>query len=372
MHALGLAQLLLLGAAVAALPLAWAWVRGDADKYRRLVWVTTFLTFDLILFGAFTRLTDSGLGCPDWPGCYGHSNPVAALDQIRAAERALPDGPVTLVKAWIEMLHRYFAMGVGALITALMILAWTGRRRFGRSPWPATALFALVCVQGAFGAWTVTLKLMPLVVTVHLLLAIVLLCALGLIGARMREATPALPRRPVLPRAAALALILVAVQIALGGWVSTNYAVLACQDFPLCNGAWIPEMEFGRAYDLTRPLGRNDDGSLLPVQALVAIHWVHRTFAWIVLGVLAWLCLLLWRDGDRAPWLRRQALTLAGLALLQVGTGISNVVFAWPLAVAVIHNGGAAAMALVLALLNFRLAGGARRASRAAPADAAA
>lgn len=355
MSLLALAQLLLVGLAVASIPLAWVWVKSDADKYRKLVWVTAFLTFDLIMFGAFTRLTDSGLGCPDWPGCYGHSNPLAAAEHIRAAEAAMPTGPVTVTKAWIEMLHRYFAMGVGALITVLMVLSWVRRARFDRSPWPATALFALVCVQGAFGAWTVTLKLMPVVVTVHLLLGVVLLCALAVVGERMRADPASAPVRAGLRVPAALALGLVVAQIALGGWVSTNYAVLACQDFPRCNGAWMPEMEFARAFDLTRPLGMNDDGSLLPVQALVAIHWVHRAFALVVIASLAWLCIGLWRASAQEPWLGGYARALAGLTILQVATGVSNVVFAWPLAVAVMHNGGAAAMALTLALLNSRL-----------------
>jgi heme a synthase len=135
-----LLQLFALGAVVAAGPLAYVWVKADANKYRKLIWVTMFLTFDLIVFGGFTRLTDSGLGCPDWPGCYGKSNPLAAVKEIRAAEAASPLGPVTMTKATIEMIHRYLAMGVGALILTLLVLAWTQRRREGESPWPATLL----------------------------------------------------------------------------------------------------------------------------------------------------------------------------------------------------------------------------------------
>ena len=351
-----LLQLGFLGLLTASIPLLWVWVKGDADKYRKLVWITTFVTFDLIIFGAFTRLTDSGLGCPDWPGCYGHSNPVTAGEMIRAAEAAMPSGPVTMVKAWIEMLHRYIAMGVGVLILTLMGLAWARRAELKRSPWPATVLFVLVCVQGAFGAWTVTLKLMPVIVTIHLLLGVLLLCMLGALAAQ----TNPLPiganavarlRGPVF-----FALAVVFGQIALGGWVSTNYAVLACQDFPLCNGALVPAMDFARGFDLTRPLGLNDDGSLLPVQALVAIHWVHRAFALIVVVVLGWLGLVMLAAASDSAYLRNTAWGLFALLGLQVATGVSNVVFAWPLAIAVAHNGGAAAMALLLALLNSRLA----------------
>ena len=351
-----LLQLGFLGLLAASIPLLWVWVKGDADKYRKLVWITTFVTFDLIIFGAFTRLTDSGLGCPDWPGCYGHSNPVTAGEMIRAAEAAMPSGPVTMVKAWIEMLHRYIAMGVGVLILTLMGLAWARRAELKRSPWPATVLFVLVCVQGAFGAWTVTLKLMPVIVTIHLLLGVLLLCMLGALAAQ----TNPLPiganavarlRGPVF-----FALAVVFGQIALGGWVSTNYAVLACQDFPLCNGTLVPAMDFSRGFDLTRPLGLNDDGSLLPVQALVAIHWVHRAFALIVIVVLGWLGRVMLAAASDSAYLRNTAWGLFALLGLQVATGVSNVVFAWPLAIAVAHNGGAAAMALLLALLNSHLA----------------
>lgn len=356
MSAFAFVQLLLLGMMVASMPLAWIWVKGDADKYRKLVWITAFLTFDLIMFGAFTRLTDSGLGCPDWPGCYGHSNPLAAAEHIRAAEAAMPTGPVTFTKAWIEMLHRYFAMGVGVLITVLMALAWVRRARFRHSPWPATGLFVLVCVQGAFGAWTVTLKLMPVIVTVHLLLGVLLLCALAALAARTEPLAIPEDVGLSLRLPAAVALGLVFMQIALGGWVSTNYAVLACQDFPLCNGAVLPEADFARGFDLTRPLGMNDDGTLLPVQALVAIHWVHRVFALIVTAAVVWLATCLWRASAQVAALRKPAIALLVLLALQIMTGVSNVVFTWPLAVAVMHNGGAAALAAVLALLNSRLA----------------
>ncbi len=168
-----LIQLAILGLLVALLPLTVVWASKDANKYRKLAWVTLFLTFDLIMFGAFTRLTDSGLGCPDWPGCYGHANPVAAHSQISAAEAAMPHGPVTVAKAWIEMIHRYLAMAVGVLIVAMMVIAWmrwfrSERRSRIAVPVLPTLLFGFVCLQGAFGAWTVTLKLQPVIVTIHL------------------------------------------------------------------------------------------------------------------------------------------------------------------------------------------------------------
>ncbi|MCC7005575.1 MAG: COX15/CtaA family protein, partial [Ottowia sp.] len=171
-----LLKLLSIGAVLGLIPIIWVGYRGRGDAYRRLIWVTAFLTLDLIMFGGFTRLTDSGLGCPDWPGCYEQATPFHARDHIAAAQTADPYGPVTLDRAWIEMLHRYFAMAVGLLITAITVLAWWGRHRSDRpSPWYASFLLVLVCIQGAFGAWTVILKLQPVIVTLHLLFGMALL-----------------------------------------------------------------------------------------------------------------------------------------------------------------------------------------------------
>jgi heme a synthase len=183
-----LIQLALLGMLAALLPLAVVWASKDADKYRKLVWVTLFLTFDLILFGAFTRLTDSGLGCPDWPGCFGHADPLQAAAHIAAAEAALPHGPVTVTKAWIEMIHRYLAMAVGVLIIALAVTSWRKWLESGRSvrkfsPLVPMLLLIFVCIQGAFGAWTVTMKLQPIIVTIHLLLGMFLLGMLAWLAA---------------------------------------------------------------------------------------------------------------------------------------------------------------------------------------------
>ncbi|TCS72217.1 cytochrome c oxidase assembly protein subunit 15 [Sulfuritortus calidifontis] len=347
-----IAQLLAIGLLIALLPLSYAWVSGDSDKYRKLVWITTFLVFDLILFGSFTRLTDSGLGCPDWPGCYGTSNPIHAGADIAAAEAAMPHGPVTEMKAWIEMLHRYFAMAVGALILTLTLLAWTRRRTLGHSPWAATGLLALVCVQGAFGAWTVTLKLMPLMVTLHLLLGMALLAALAWLAAE-RTAAPGRNDLAALRRLQSALLLgfgLLVAQIALGGWVSTNYAVLACQGFPQCNGSWLPEMNFADGLSLWRELGHTAGGELLDRQSLVAIHWLHRAFAVVVLAYLAWLALKL----GRLPSLRKFSRALWALLVLQFSTGLSNIVLGWPLIAALAHNGGAALLVLTLVWLLYR------------------
>jgi cytochrome c oxidase assembly protein subunit 15 len=339
--------------AIAALPLAYVVLSKDPHKHRKLAWVTAFLTLDLIMFGAFTRLTDSGLGCPDWPGCYGHSNPLSAGEQIRAAETALPSGPVTMTKAWIEMLHRYFAMAVGFLIIVLTVLAWQRRRSTGRSPWLATLTLLAVCLQGAFGALTVTMKLQPAIVTAHLLGGVGLLALLTWLAMRESPVPPVDARAAAYRPLAAIAALLVVAQIALGGWVSTNYAVLACPDFPLCHGRLAPaDMDFAAGFTLWRDLGMTADGTPIPFQALVAIHWTHRSFAYVVLavaGVLAWR---LWA----LPGVSALARALAAVLALQFATGLSNVVLSWPLLLAVLHNGGAAALLALMVAINHRLA----------------
>ena len=346
--------LALKGALVAAIPLAYVRYSRDRHKFRKLAWVTAFLTLDLIMFGSFTRLTDSGLGCPDWPGCYGHSNPLAANDPIRAAETALPSGPVTMTKAWIEMVHRYFAMGVGLLIVILAVQSWARwRREGGRSPWLATGALAWVIGQGAFGALTVTMKLQPVIVTIHLLGGVGLLALLVWLALREGEVVhvraPDSAARLVVP-----ALAVVVLQIALGGWVSTNYAVMACPDFPLCQGQLAPTMDFAHAFTLWRPLGMTGDGEAIPFQSLVAIHWTHRLFAVVVVLVLGALLWQVWS----APGLKGPARAMLVLLLLQFATGMSNVVLQWPLVLAVAHSGGAALLVALLVVVTYRLRSG--------------
>jgi len=352
----------LMGIALAAGPLAWVWLRnreaGDAGRLRALTVLTLFLTFDLVLFGAFTRLTDSGLGCPDWPGCYGNASPIGAKAEIHAAQTAMPTGPVTHGKAWIEMIHRYLATGVGVLITVLAIASWLDahrRRREGGagvSPWWATATLVWVAVQGAFGALTVTMKLYPAIVTLHLLGGLGLLALLAAQLEGYRRAPLALPGR--LYGAALAVFVLCVVQIALGGWVSTNYAVLACTDFPTCHGAWWPAMDFEHGFTIWRELGVGKDGEWLSFDALTAIHYVHRLAAYVVLAALAGLAIALWRAGAGQPPLRNWAAAIGGAAAWQLASGLSNVVLGWPLIAAVAHTGGAAMIVVLLTMLLAR------------------
>ncbi|MBK8071563.1 MAG: COX15/CtaA family protein [Ramlibacter sp.] len=350
-----LARLLLMGVLVAAGPLGWIWLRHRgaplARRLQALTLLTLFLTFDLVLFGAFTRLTDSGLGCPDWPGCYGHASPIGARDDIAAAQAEMPTGPVTPAKAWIEMVHRYLATGVGALILTLAAAAWWHRRRnqggVPVDPWWPTLTLVWVCVQGAFGALTVTMKLFPAIVTLHLLggfALLALLCAQAVRQAQAHREQIPVPSSQMTRAVLWGTLAVVVVQSALGGWVSTNYAVLACTGFPSCQGSWWPYMEFRAGFELWRELGKTGAGEHIGFGALTAIHYTHRMAAVVALAAIG---LASWRL-RRSPALRSQSLWLAVLALWQLATGVSNVVLGWPLLAAVSHTGGAAALVVVL------------------------
>ncbi|MFZ5567772.1 MAG: COX15/CtaA family protein [Pseudomonadota bacterium] len=358
-------RLMGMGLVLAAGPLAWVWLRnrqaGTSRRLQALTLLTLFLTFDLVLFGSFTRLTDSGLGCPDWPGCYGKASPVGAHAEISAAQQAMPTGPVTHGKAWVEMIHRYLATGVGVLILVLAITTWIEHLRQRRSgaalvvpsPWWATLTLVWVCVQGAFGALTVTMKLFPAIVTLHLLGGLLLLALLALQAVRYAQLYSPSATRPLPARLHTLmriGLALLTLQIALGGWVSTNYAVLACTEFPTCQGSWWPEMNFAQGFEIWRELGLTAAGEHVSFAALTAIHYVHRLAAYLVIAVLV---LLAWRLHALPAW-RGPARWLAGLLLLQFLTGLSNVVLDWPLLAAVLHTGGAAALVV---LLTWGLAG---------------
>ena len=349
------ARMALLGIALAVGPLLWIWLRHrgalPTKRLHALTLLTLILTFDLVLFGAFTRLSDSGLGCPDWPGCYGSASPLGARDEIHAAQSALPSGPVTHGKAWVEMVHRYLATAVGVLIVAMTALAWSLRGKAASpSPWWATATLVWVIAQGAFGALTVTMKLYPVIVTLHLLGGIGLLALLAVQDQVFVPRPLRLTR--ALSAAAWVTALLVVVQIALGGWVSTNYAVLACREVPMCQGQWWPPMDFAHAFTVQRELGQTASGSYLPFAALTAIHMTHRLAAVIVLGAMLWLAWRLAATGDAT--LRRFAAGIAALAALQLGTGLSNVVLGWPIVAALLHTGGAAALAALMATLLAR------------------
>ena len=342
----------------AGLPLAYLWTRPGYSFFQKLNWVLVFMTFDLIIFGAFTRLTDSGLGCPDWPGCYGASNPFHALGEIQQAETAMPSGPVTVIKAWIEMIHRYLAMTGGALILVQVGVAFSKLKSLGKFPlFCSLGLFLLVCIQGAFGAWTVTLKLQPIIVTIHLMLALFLLACLTVYAQQAWEQSSSIHTfriRPLPAQLLIIAFVVLTIQIFLGAWVSTNYAVLACPDFPTCLGSVWPETNWREGFTLWRQLGLNAQGEFISPTALQTIHWAHRLFALAVLIVLGALSLkALQLATPVLSGLGRYAKLLLAILLLQVITGISNVVFQWPLLAALLHTAGSAALVFCLVRLSY-------------------
>jgi len=341
-------ELLAIATLLAGMLLALWWMRArraaGLARHVALAALTAFITADLIVFGAFTRLTDSGLGCPDWPGCYGQASPLGASSAIDVAQRALPSGPVTVTKAWIEMIHRYLAMTVGALILALNVVLWRDKTVPARARGWAAAALAWVVVQGLFGRYTVTLKLYPAVVTAHLLGGMVLLALLIGQLQSLQRPTPLQSART-----AALVLALLVLQIALGGWVSSNYAVLACRGFPQCNGQWWPDADYAQGFTLLRQLGRAGADGYVEFTALVAIQMAHRGVALLLSLAMIALAARLWRHHLRG------ALALIALLVVQVGSGLSNVLLDWPLLAALLHTAGAAALVALLMALACRL-----------------
>lgn len=322
--------------------------------FRRLVGITVVLTLCLIMLGAWVRLTDAGLGCPDWPGCYGQLTPAHASEHIEraVAEQGGEHGPVSMGKAWREMVHRYLASTLGLLIIVIAVLAAAWNRSLRGSPVLAWALVGLVVLQGLFGKWTVTLLLKPAIVTGHLLGGMLLLALLVWLWQRQR-----VPRRPVdaeplagLRFAALAGLVLLAVQIFLGGWTSTNYAALACTDLPTCQGQWWPATDFTNAFHMFRELGQTASGDALTVQALTAIHLSHRIVAVVAALYLLWLG----ARAARTDGAHKLGLAIIAMVLVQFGLGLANVAFGLPLAVAVAHNGGAAVLLALVTMLNYQ------------------
>lgn len=315
---------------------------------------STFFAAAVVILGAFTRLVDAGLGCPDWPGCYGHFWAPQTEIEIAIANHTFPHIPVDHDKTWPEMVHRYLASTLGLLIIGSVIVAIRNRREANQPFKLPLFLLAFVILQGAFGAWTVTLKLWPQVVTAHLLggfttFTLLAILALRLSGARF----PKIARLKLLDKPLGLArwtLAVVVLQVFLGGWTTSNYAALACPDFPKCQTQWWPEVDFVSAFDFAHPIGPNYLGGHLDAPARTAIHMTHRIGAIAVTVVTLAFVVSLFSIG-----LKGWASLILALLTLQVGLGISNVVFSLPLTVAVLHNLGGALLLIAVALINFVL-----------------
>lgn len=320
--------------------------------FSKLSLVAACLALFVVVLGAYVRLSDAGLGCPDWPGCYGALTVPQSESSLVAAQTAYPDKPVEGHKAWKEMIHRYFAGTLGLLVVGLFIAGWRARKAIKVSPWLPTFLSLLIVFQAALGMWTVTLLLKPAIVTAHLIggmstLAILVWIAhrhFGLSSARYLQSSQ-------LRFWVRGALVVVLAQIFLGGWTSTNYAALACTDFPTCHGAWLPEMDFANAFHWVRELGVDAMGKTLQLSAYTAIQWTHRVGALVTFIYLGLLGLRLLKE----PQLKKMAHTMLGLLVIQIALGIANLLLHLPLVLAVGHNMGAALLLTIIVVLNSKI-----------------
>ncbi|CAM3488997.1 COX15/CtaA family protein [Parendozoicomonas haliclonae] len=318
---------------------------------------STVLALVVVGLGAWTRLVHAGLGCPDWPGCYGFLTVPDTAAEILIAEQRFPDAPVEVEKGWPEMIHRYVAGSLLLFVGALAVSAFRNRKQVGQPFKLPLFILGLIIVQAAFGMWTVTLKLWPQVVTAHLLGGFATLTLLALLTLRLSghwQPIRELFSHQFEPRKlAVIATLVVIAQITLGGWTSSNYAALACPDLPTCQGQMLPEMDFSEGFDVTQSIGPNYLGGKLDNDARVAIHMAHRIGAIItalLVGVLA-IRGLLRGAGSLKPV---YGFVLFALGL-QLTLGLSNIIFYLPLSVAVAHNLGGALLLISLVVLNYRL-----------------
>lgn len=329
----------------------------NALVFQRLTLIATGLALCVIVLGAYVRLSDAGLGCPDWPGCYGQLDVPQGERQIAQANASYPERPVEVAKAWKEMIHRYLAGALGLFIVALAVMAW--RRRFEpQQPvvLPLT-LVGLVVFQALLGMWTVTLLLKPVIVMAHLLGGLTTLGLLWWLAVRHGKYLPTAPMTAQIKALrpwVLIGLVLVIGQVTLGGWTSANYAALACPDFPTCQTQWWPPMNFEEAFTLWRGTGVSYEGGVLDNNARVTIHVAHRIGALLVVIYLSWLTVHIFLK-TRHSLVRITALMMALLMVIQVSLGIANVVQALPLPVAVAHNGVAALLILALVSINHEL-----------------
>ncbi|GAB4393386.1 MAG: COX15/CtaA family protein [Gammaproteobacteria bacterium] len=309
---------------------------------RRVAWIASILALCVVMLGAYTRLVDAGLGCPDWPGCYGK----IIVPATQQAQTIYPETPLQTSKAWTEMIHRYLAGTLGLLIILLMFITLKAKQR----RLIPTLLMLMLFLQAALGMWTVTLKLLPGVVMGHLLGGMTIT---ALLWCFVATSYPSIGRISNITFMWALfALCVIAMQIALGGWVSSNYAGIICPTFPTCQGSWWPPMDFTTAFDLFSPLGVNYQGGVLGNTARVTIHMVHRLGALITLLVVGGLGVWLWL---REPKHRGLAIVLLLLLIAQISFGIMNAVWLLPLPIAVAHNGTAALLLLTTITLIHRV-----------------
>ena len=320
------------------------------------------LALVVVMLGAYTRLTDAGLGCPDWPGCYGHMVLPSAQNELSAAQTHYPQIPIESRKAWTEMVHRYIAGSLALLIAVIGWGVFRRRRQGARLPWILPlALILLVVFQAMLGMWTVTLKLLPVVVMGHLLGGMLIFASLCYFRLQLSH----LPSQNISQWRVwiSIGIVLVFCQIALGGWVSSNYAGVACIGFPQCNGQWLPVLHFSKGFNLFSPVGANYQGGVLDNDVRVTIQFIHRVGALIVASYVLFLSLLL-ALRTKKWYLRRVAMLAAALVLIQCALGVINVVYFLPLWIAVMHNGVAALLLATMLIMRYLTTGDTANAPR--------
>jgi len=318
--------------------------------------LATAMALVVVVLGAYVRLSDAGLGCPDWPGCYGHIGVPEHVDDVHAANSAFPERPVEAAKAWKEMVHRYVASLLGLVVLLMAAFAWRDRKK-GAPVKHTMLLLVLVIFQGMLGMWTVTLLVKPAIVTAHLFGGLATLALLWLMWLRTKRLQPESGGPAMLRLGMWIGLLVLIGQIFLGGWTSTNYAAMACPDLPTCHGEWIPETDFSDAFTLWRGLGVDYEGGVLSATSRITVHFSHRVWALVTVAVL--LLLSIYALCTKVPAsVRRWAKVLSVLILAQFALGVSNVLFTLPLAVATAHNGGAALCLLTVVALLYSLRSG--------------
>jgi cytochrome c oxidase assembly protein subunit 15 len=318
--------------------------------FRRVALLGAILAFGVVVLGAWVRLSAAGLGCPDWPGCYGHLTADQAAQHVEAINQSFPDRPFEYHKAIKEMVHRYFASGLGLLILVLAGLALRNRKAPGQPVVLPLVLVGLVILQGLLGMWTVTLLLKPLIVVLHLLGGLATLSLLSWLAIDPDRRTRSKDEAG-LRNLAVIGLAVLGLQITLGGWTSSNYAALACPDFPTCQNAVVPQMDVKDAFILWRGLGIDYEGGVLDHPARVAIHFFHRVGAVVAALVLGFLSLQAWRKG-RSPSVKLAGALVGAVLVLQLILGPLMVMRGLPLALATAHNAVAAALLISLIRLN--------------------
>ena len=316
-------------------------------RIRKLAGFGVIFALLVVSVGAYTRLADAGLGCPDWPGCYGFLTVPDEATEISTAEARYPEAPVEFAKAWWEMGHRYIAGALLLLVASILFMAYRAREEEDTPLKLAAVLMFVILWQAAFGAWTVTLKLWPKVVTGHLIGGFTTLSLMWLLFLRqggLSDMVSALPRPNWLAK---IAFVAVVVQIILGGWVSSNYAALACYDFPSCDGTYTPNIDLQQGFNIFQSVGPNYLGGLMTNEARMAIHWVHRIGAIVVLLVVGGLVIQTVKQAAVIGYV------LLAVLVTQITLGILNVVWVLPLLNATAHNTVGALLLLVLVTINF-------------------